>query len=69
MKTRPTNKQRAGRVNWETVVTMTVFHAGALAALFTFTWTALAVSLAVFWVAGEQVRCVGVPAEGGITHG
>jgi sn-1 stearoyl-lipid 9-desaturase len=53
MKTRPTNKQRAGRVNWETVVTMTVFHAGALAALFTFTWTALAVSLAVFWVAGS----------------
>jgi stearoyl-CoA desaturase (delta-9 desaturase) len=32
---------------------MIIFHAGALAALFTFTWTALAVSLVILWVAGS----------------
>jgi stearoyl-CoA desaturase (delta-9 desaturase) len=32
---------------------MIIFHAGALAALFTFTWTALAVSLAILWAAGS----------------
>ena len=53
MRTQPTKKQVAGRVNWETVVTMIVFHAGALAALFTFTWPALAVSLVLLWAAGS----------------
>jgi len=52
MKTRPVNKHKAGRVNWETVITMIVFHAGALAALFTFTWPALIVSLVLLWLAG-----------------
>jgi stearoyl-CoA desaturase (delta-9 desaturase) len=53
MKTRPANRQRAGRVNWETVVAMVIFHAGALAALFTFTWAALAVTLVLLWVSGS----------------
>jgi sn-1 stearoyl-lipid 9-desaturase len=52
MKTRPTNKQKAGRINWENVFILSVFHVGALAALFTFTWTALIVSLITLWVAG-----------------
>ena len=53
MRTQLTEKQTAGRVNWETVVAMVVFHAGALAALFTFTWPALVVSLVMLWVAGS----------------
>ncbi|HST52138.1 MAG TPA: fatty acid desaturase [Pyrinomonadaceae bacterium] len=52
MKTRPTNKQKVGRINWENVFILSVFHVGALAALFTFTWTALIVSLITLWVAG-----------------
>jgi stearoyl-CoA desaturase (delta-9 desaturase) len=52
MKTRPTDRQRAGRINWENVIILIVFHAGALAALFTFTWTALIVSLVTLWAAG-----------------
>src|SRR6201992_4140384 len=52
MKTRPINRLEAGRGNWETVITMIVFHAGALAALFTFTWPALIVSLVLLWLAG-----------------
>src|ERR1051326_4723618 len=53
MRTETKNGRRAGRFNWETIVWMIIFHAGALAALFTFTWTALAVSLAILWVAGS----------------
>src|SRR5437870_5442151 len=53
MKTQLTNKQRAGRINWETTITMIVFHVGAVAALFMFTWTALIVSLVILWVAGS----------------
>jgi stearoyl-CoA desaturase (delta-9 desaturase) len=53
MRTETKNGRRARRFNWETVVWITIFHAGALAALFTFTWTALAVSLAILWVAGS----------------
>src|SRR5919198_2253499 len=61
MRTQPTKKQTAGRVNWETVVAMTVFHAGALAALFTFTWPALAVSLVLLWAAGSLGTGMGYP--------
>src|SRR5438045_7689460 len=53
MKTESINGRRAGRINWETLVTMIVFHAGALAALFMFTWPALIVSLVILWVAGS----------------
>jgi stearoyl-CoA desaturase (delta-9 desaturase) len=53
MRTETKNGRRAGRLNWETVVWMIIFHAGALAALFTFTWTALAVSLVILWAAGS----------------
>jgi sn-1 stearoyl-lipid 9-desaturase len=53
MRTETTNGQGAGRVNWETIVAMVIFHAGALAALFTFSWTALVVSLVILWVAGS----------------
>ena len=44
---------RAGGINWPTAVWMAVFHVGALAALFTFSWTALVVAVALWWVAGS----------------
>ena len=53
MRTVLMNKQRAGRVNWETIAAMLVFHAGAVAALFMFTWPALIVSLVLLWVSGS----------------
>ncbi|HEX3558322.1 MAG TPA: fatty acid desaturase [Pyrinomonadaceae bacterium] len=53
MKTQLIDRRRAERINWETVITMIVFHVGALAALFMFTWTALIVSLVILWVAGS----------------
>ncbi|HYO62791.1 MAG TPA: fatty acid desaturase [Pyrinomonadaceae bacterium] len=45
--------ERAGKVNWTTSVFMVIFHAGAVAALFTFSWTALAVTLFLWWVSGS----------------
>jgi len=38
-------------VNWPTAVVMVVLHAAALAAFFFFSWTALGVSLLLWWVA------------------
>lgn len=46
------NKQQVGRINWETVITMIVFHAGAVVALFMFSWPALIIALVLLWVAG-----------------
>lgn len=42
----------ARRVNWPNAVVLTVFHAGAIAALFFFSWTALASALFLTWLAG-----------------
>jgi fatty-acid desaturase len=44
---------RAGGVNWVTTAFMVVFHAGAVAALFMFSWEALLVSLFLWWVSGS----------------
>ena len=38
-------------VNWLTCIVMVVFHVGAVAALFHFSWTLLAVSVALYWIA------------------
>jgi len=38
-------------VNWLTCIVMIVFHVGAVAALFHFSWTLLAASVALYWVA------------------
>jgi stearoyl-CoA desaturase (delta-9 desaturase) len=45
--------QRRTGINWATSVAMIIFHLGALAALFTFSWTALFVSVALWWVSGS----------------
>ena len=46
------DKQEDG-INWVTATFMAIFHVCALAALFMFTWKALAVTLVLWWVAGS----------------
>jgi sn-1 stearoyl-lipid 9-desaturase len=46
------NLKHAG-INWLTAIFMTIFHLGAIAALFMFSWKALAVSLLLWWVSGS----------------
>jgi fatty-acid desaturase len=40
------------RLNWVTVGALALFHAGAFAALFLFTWQALWIALALLWISG-----------------
>jgi len=47
-----TDEGRSG-INWTTTVAMVVFHAGALAALFFWSWQALIITLALWWVSGS----------------
>jgi stearoyl-CoA desaturase (delta-9 desaturase) len=44
---------KAGRINWTTTTFMTIFHLGTIAALFMFSWKALAVTVVLWWVAGS----------------
>lgn len=39
------------RLNWPTTIVMVLFHIGAIAALFFFTWKALAVAVLLYWLA------------------
>src|SRR5215210_4291362 len=39
------------RINWPTAITMTLFHLGAVAALFFWSWKALAVAIFLNWIA------------------
>jgi fatty-acid desaturase len=43
----------AGEINWVTAIFMGLFHVGAVAALFFFTWKALLVSMFLWWVSGS----------------
>ena len=47
-----TGNREAG-INWPNTVTMVVFHAGAVAALFMFSWEALAAAVILWWVSGS----------------
>ena len=40
-------------VNWVTAIFMGLFHVGAIAALFFFTWKAFLVSMFLWWVSGS----------------
>ncbi len=40
-------------INWATSITMVIFHIGAIAALFTFTWPALLTAVVLWWVSGS----------------
>src|ERR687883_445056 len=39
------------RINWPTAITMTLFHIGAVAALFFWSWKALVVAIFLNWIA------------------
>ena len=41
------------QINWVTAIFMFLFHAGAVAALFFFTWKALFVAIFLWWVGGS----------------
>jgi fatty-acid desaturase len=43
------NKRTKG-INWDTAIFMTLFHLGAVAALFMFSWQALVVALVLWWI-------------------
>ena len=45
--------ERPKKINWVTAVFMAIFHVGAVAALFFFSWPALAVSVFLYWLAGS----------------
>ena len=45
--------KRAGKINWSTAIAMVVFHVGAVAALFFFSWQALVAFLVTAWVSGS----------------
>jgi stearoyl-CoA desaturase (delta-9 desaturase) len=40
-------------INWLVVVTLGLYHLGAIAALFMFDWTALAIAVFLYWLAGS----------------
>lgn len=44
-------EHQEGRINWITAIAMTLFHVGAVAALFFFSWTNLAVALVMYFFA------------------
>lgn len=50
-----TKEQRARQqsLNWNTTIFMIIFHVGAIAALFMFSWKALAASMVLWWVSGS----------------
>ena len=48
-------KRQSGdkEINWVTGLFMGLFHAGALAALFFFTWKALLTAVLLWWISGS----------------
>jgi len=47
------DKTFAQPINWVTTGFMVVFHVGAVAALFFFTWKALALAVVLWWISGS----------------
>jgi len=42
---------KKARINWVTTIALILFHLGAIAALFLFSWKALAITAALYWMA------------------
>ena len=42
-----------GEMNWVTAIFMGLFHVGAIAALFFFSWKAFAVAAVLWWIADQ----------------
>src|SRR5688572_32820686 len=47
------NDQQQESINWNTTIFMVIFHLGAVAALFMFSWPALIATLVLWWVSGS----------------
>ena len=50
MRTDKTFSPQRGGINWTTTIIMTLLHAGAVAALFMFSWQVLAMTVFLYWV-------------------
>jgi fatty-acid desaturase len=59
-------QRNAGRLNWKLTVAMAIFHGLALAALFFFTWSALAWA-ALLWVLAQNIG-IGMSYHRQLTH-
>ena len=53
MQTESITIRQQTRFNWSIALFMLIFHLGAVAALFMFSWSALAVAVSLWWVAGS----------------
>src|SRR2546423_14048354 len=53
MDSKITGSERAAKFNWNSAIFLALFHLGAIAALFMFSWQALAVSVGLWWVSGS----------------
>lgn len=43
-------KEQPGRINWHTTIFLALFHLGAVAALFMFSWRAMVVAIVLWWI-------------------
>jgi fatty-acid desaturase len=50
MGNKTTSKDNAKGINWHTAIFMAMFHVGAVAALFMFSWQALVAAIALWWI-------------------
>lgn len=53
MSNEPIKSKENNSINWNTTIFLIIFHIGAIAAMFTFSWPALIVGLALWWVSGS----------------
>jgi Fatty-acid desaturase len=53
MQSEVSEKQPASDFRWNTIIFMIIFHAGAIAALFMFTWPALIATVFLWWLSGN----------------
>src|SRR5579871_2373022 len=53
MSEEPVGDVRGRGINWPTLFFLSLFHVGAIAALFMFSWKALIVSLILYWISGS----------------
>jgi stearoyl-CoA desaturase (delta-9 desaturase) len=51
--TKTENLNKRAPLNWNTAIFMIIFHVGAVAALFTFSWSILVTTVALWWVSGS----------------
>lgn len=54
------------KINWNTAIFLAIFHLGALAALFVFSWKWVAISIVLNWIAGSLG--IGVAFHRLLTH-